>query len=113
MRLGPILQAIPPDHTRQRMRARRLDLHRKSQACLCWDASATTPASAIDADYVLVRRSIKVLLTPERMDERPALPATYDRISRACRAVIAEAGRGKGLYDVVKMELERFALERL
>ena len=61
----------------------------------------------VDADYALVRRSIKVLLTPENMDERPALPATYDRIARACRAVVAEAGRGEGLYDVVKMELER------
>ncbi|RPD58496.1 Cullin-domain-containing protein [Lentinus tigrinus ALCF2SS1-6] len=66
-----------------------------------------TPASAIDADYALVRRSVKVLLTPDDMDGRPALPATYDRISRACRAVVADAGRGEGLYDIVKMELER------
>ncbi|KAI0719069.1 Cullin-4B [Cerioporus squamosus] len=64
------------------------------------------PASAIDADYALVRRSINALLNSENLD-KPVLPATYDRISRACRAVVAEAGRGEGLYDIVKMELER------
>lgn len=35
------------------------------------------------------------------------MSATYDRIFRACRAVVAEAGKGEGIYDVVKMELER------
>ncbi|KAI0662359.1 Cullin-domain-containing protein [Cubamyces menziesii] len=45
-----------------------------------------------------------MLLTP---GEDGTLPATYDRISRACRAAVAEAGKGEGLYDAVKMELER------
>ncbi|KAI0367469.1 Cullin-4B [Pilatotrama ljubarskyi] len=60
--------------------------------------------SVNEADYTLVRRTIRMLLTP---GENGALPATYDRISRACRAAVSEAGRGEGLYDAVKMELER------
>ncbi|KAI0735750.1 Cullin-domain-containing protein [Earliella scabrosa] len=76
-----------------------------------------TPQSAYDADYALVRRTVKILLTPEdnTAPQGATLPATYDRISRACRAVVAEAGKGEGLYDVVKMELERCVgqLERM
>ncbi|KAI0358895.1 Cullin-4B [Trametes cingulata] len=63
-----------------------------------------TAESTNEADYTLVRRTIRMLLTP---GETGALPATYDRISRACRAAVSEAGRGEGLYDAVKMELER------
>ncbi|KAI0761642.1 Cullin-domain-containing protein [Trametes elegans] len=60
--------------------------------------------SVLDADYALVRRVIRALLTP---GESGALPATYDRIARACCAAVVEAGRGEGLYEAAKMELER------
>ncbi|KAI0825282.1 Cullin-domain-containing protein [Trametes gibbosa] len=60
--------------------------------------------SANEADYTLVRRTIRMLLTP---GEDGMLPATYDRISRACNAAVSEAGKGEGLYEAVKMELER------
>ncbi|KAH9850620.1 Cullin-domain-containing protein [Lenzites betulinus] len=60
--------------------------------------------SASEADYALVRRTIRMLLTP---GENGVLPATYDRISRACNAAVSETGKGEGLYDAVKMELER------
>ncbi|TBU26329.1 Cullin-4B [Dichomitus squalens] len=63
-----------------------------------------TPDGVSNEEYGLVRRTIKILLDPE---EKSPLPATYDRISRACRAVVNEAGRGEGLYDFLKMELER------
>ncbi|KAI8983312.1 Cullin-domain-containing protein [Trametes punicea] len=63
----------------------------------------STADSAVEADYALVRRTIRILLTP---GESGALPATYDRISRACRAAVSEAGKGEGLYDALKMELE-------
>ncbi|KAI0762521.1 Cullin-domain-containing protein [Fomes fomentarius] len=68
-----------------------------------------TPESAYDEDYALLRRTISTLLTPDETDANAAVPlsATYDRIFRACRAVVAEAGKGEGIYDVVKMELER------
>ena len=63
-----------------------------------------------DAEYALLRRAVKILLTPPEetgVSAVGSLPATYDRISRACRGVVAEAGKGEGLYDIVKMELER------
>ncbi|KAI0327296.1 Cullin-4B [Cubamyces sp. BRFM 1775] len=65
---------------------------------------STTSDTVIEADYALVRRTIRMLLTP---GEDGTLPATYDRITRACRASVAGAGKGEGLYDAVKMELER------
>ncbi|OSD05750.1 Cullin-domain-containing protein [Trametes coccinea BRFM310] len=63
-----------------------------------------TPDAVKEADYTLVRRTIRMLVTP---GETGTLPATYDRIYRACRAAVTEAGKGEGLYDAVKMELER------
>ena len=63
-----------------------------------------TPESQIDADYGLVRRAVRILLSP---GENSPLPATLERISSACRAVVNEAGKGEGLYDIVKLELER------
>ncbi|KAI0757463.1 Cullin-4B [Daedaleopsis nitida] len=63
-----------------------------------------TPQSVYDADLMLLRRTIKIILTP---DNSATLPATYDRVSRACRAVVAEAGDGEGLYGDVKLALEQ------
>ncbi|CDO70959.1 hypothetical protein BN946_scf184829.g68 [Trametes cinnabarina] len=62
------------------------------------------PDSVNEADYALVRRTIRMLVTP---GETGTLPATYDRIYRACRAAVTEAGKGEGIYEAVKMELER------
>ena len=64
----------------------------------------STPENVSNEEYNIVRRTIKILLDPE---EKSALPVTYDRISRACRAVVSEAGKGEGLYDFLKMELEQ------
>lgn len=58
----------------------------------------------IEADYALVRRTIRILLTPGGPS---ALPATYDRIARACCSAVSQGGKGEGLYEAVKMELER------
>ena len=60
--------------------------------------------TAKDDDYALVRRTINVLLT--RGETKP-LPGTYERIYRACRAAVDEAGKGEGLYDAVKIALEQ------
>ena len=35
------------------------------------------------------------------------LPATYERIYSACRAVVCDAKKGEGVYDNVKLEIER------
>ncbi|OJT08512.1 Cullin-4 [Trametes pubescens] len=65
---------------------------------------SATPDSVIEADYALVRRTIRILLTPGGPS---ALPATYDRIARACCSAVSQGGKGEGLYEAVKMELER------
>ncbi|PCH33173.1 Cullin-domain-containing protein [Wolfiporia cocos MD-104 SS10] len=57
-----------------------------------------------DEDLALVRRSIRTLLTKNGVD---ALPATYEHIYRACRAVVCVHTLGEGLYGNVKMELEQ------
>ncbi|KAI1789168.1 Cullin-4B [Ganoderma leucocontextum] len=67
-----------------------------------------TPETAKNDDYVLVRHTISILLT--RGGDK-SLPATYDRIYRACRATVDEAGKGEGLYDAVKIALEQSVKE--
>ncbi len=67
-----------------------------------------TPDTAKNDDYALVRRTISILLT--RGEAKP-LPATYDRIYRACRATVDETGKGEGLYDAVKLSLEQCVKE--
>ncbi|KZT09051.1 Cullin-4B [Laetiporus sulphureus 93-53] len=57
-----------------------------------------------DRDFALVKRSIRVLLSK---DSRDVLPATYDQIYRACRSAVCVHGRGEGLYENVRLELER------
>ncbi|KAI0651243.1 Cullin-4B [Trametes meyenii] len=66
---------------------------------------APVAASANEADYALVRRTIRALLD---LKEQGTLPATYDCVSRACWVAVSEAGRGEGLYDAVKMDLEHY-----
>ncbi|KAH8101424.1 Cullin-domain-containing protein [Cristinia sonorae] len=53
-----------------------------------------------DADFALLKRSLRVLFTPNE-----ALPGTYDRVFNACRVCVAH--RGEGLYENLKMEVER------
>lgn len=64
--------------------------------------------SAKADDYALVRRTVNILLA---RDEQRPLQATYDRIYRACRAAMDEAGKGEGLYDAVKIALEKCVKE--
>lgn len=52
----------------------------------------------------MLKRCLRVLLVK---DGRDALPATYEEIYRACRAVVCVHGRGEGLYGDVRLELER------
>ncbi|OSX68038.1 hypothetical protein POSPLADRAFT_1064405 [Postia placenta MAD-698-R-SB12] len=62
------------------------------------------PESRADEDSRLLKRCLRVLLVK---DCRDALPATYEEIYRACRAVVCVHGRGEGLYGDVRLELER------
>ncbi|CAL1696829.1 unnamed protein product [Somion occarium] len=57
-----------------------------------------------DQDSALVKRSIRVLLSRNNKD---TLPATYDKIYNACRAVICVAKKGDGISQSFKLELER------
>nr|VWP01822.1 Glutamyl-tRNA synthetase (EC [Ganoderma boninense] len=67
-------------------------------------STTLTSNPAKNDDYLLVKRTISILLT--RHEDKP-LPATYDRIYRACRAAVDEAGKGEGLYDAMKIALEQ------
>lgn len=58
--------------------------------------------SVYDAQYNLVKASVRILL-----NDPGELPASYDKIFSACRAVVCEANRGEGLYENVKMSLEQ------
>lgn len=62
------------------------------------------PERVYDRDFALVRQTIRVLLTKGTTDP---LPGTYARIYSACQAVVCDAQRGEGLYDNLKLELER------
>ncbi|KAI0666200.1 Cullin-domain-containing protein [Trametes maxima] len=54
---------------------------------------APVPPSVNEADYALVRRTIRALLNPR--EQGPSLRP------------VSDAGRGEGLYDAVKLDLER------
>ncbi|KAI0665335.1 hypothetical protein C8Q78DRAFT_1065044 [Trametes maxima] len=66
--------------------------------------------SVNEADYALVRRTIRALLNPR---EQGSLPATYDRISRACRTAVSDAGRGEGDVEHALVNEERKSVEWL
>ncbi|OBZ79494.1 Cullin-4 [Grifola frondosa] len=57
-----------------------------------------------DSDFALVRRCVRVLLTKDGDDK---LPATYEQIYRTCKSVVCDHGKGEGLYENVKLELEK------
>ncbi|KAI0078540.1 Cullin-domain-containing protein [Panus rudis PR-1116 ss-1] len=60
--------------------------------------------SAFDKDYALVRRSIKVILTKGTTER---LPATYAEIYTACRGIVCVQKKGEGMYEALKLEVER------
>ncbi|PSS22629.1 hypothetical protein PHLCEN_2v3056 [Hermanssonia centrifuga] len=62
------------------------------------------PESAYDSEYKLCIRAIRVLLTRENPE---SLPGTYEKIYSACRAVVCAAQKGEGLYEHLKLEIER------
>lgn len=57
-----------------------------------------------DKDFALVTRSVRVLLNKQGSDN---LPASYEYIYRACRSVVDVYNRGEGLYETLKLELEK------
>ncbi|TFK63076.1 Cullin-domain-containing protein [Pluteus cervinus] len=66
-----------------------------------------TTASATrqrDTPFELLRKCITILLTK---DSPEPLPATYEAIYRACQSVVTISANGEGLYDRLKIELER------
>ncbi|KAF8879952.1 Cullin-4B [Infundibulicybe gibba] len=54
--------------------------------------------------FALVKRCISIILTKDTTD---VLPATYEGIYNACRAVVTVANNGEGLYQALKLELEK------
>jgi len=56
-----------------------------------------------------VRRCIRTLLTKGTTE---TLPITYEAIYLACRSIVCVADKGEGLYENLKIELER-SLSRL
>ncbi|KAF9012551.1 Cullin family-domain-containing protein [Cyathus striatus] len=59
----------------------------------------------IDGDYApLLQRSIRVIL--DRQSTAPP-PWSYEAIYSACRTIVTEVGTGEGLYDTLKIEVER------
>ncbi|GBE81488.1 hypothetical protein SCP_0312170 [Sparassis crispa] len=57
-----------------------------------------------DADFALVTRCVRILLNKGNVDP---LPATYEQVYSACRSTICVYDRGEGLFENVKIELER------
>ncbi|GJE92100.1 cullin-domain-containing protein [Phanerochaete sordida] len=57
-----------------------------------------------DRDLALVRRAIRVVLAKGTTE---TMPATYEKIYAACRAVVQNAQNGEGVYEYLKMEMER------
>ncbi|KAH9836648.1 Cullin-domain-containing protein [Rhodofomes roseus] len=57
-----------------------------------------------DKDFALVTRSVRALLDKQNKD---GLPVAYEYIYRACRSAVDVYNRGEGLYENVKLELEK------
>ena len=57
-----------------------------------------------DQDFALVKRSLRLALQRGNKDR---FPASYERISEACRSVVWSANKGDGVYENFKLELER------
>ncbi|KZT68852.1 Cullin-domain-containing protein [Daedalea quercina L-15889] len=57
-----------------------------------------------DKDFALATRSVRVLLDKH---DRDGLPVAYEYVYRACRSVVDVYNRGEGLYENVRLELEK------
>ncbi|KDQ49578.1 hypothetical protein JAAARDRAFT_42751 [Jaapia argillacea MUCL 33604] len=56
-----------------------------------------------DPLYVSLKRSIRILLTKSSNEK---LPLTYEAIYTACRSLVVAGGKGEGVWEVLKMEME-------
>ena len=54
----------------------------------------------------VVRRAIRIFLT-RQPGYNDAIPATYEGIYNACRALVTVSHRGEDVYNALKMELEQ------
>lgn len=70
----------------------------------CTAAVKGQPETVYDREFGLVRHTIRVVLAKDTADK---LPATYEKIYAACQAVVCNAQKGEGIYDNLKLELER------
>ncbi|KAF8907718.1 Cullin-4B [Gymnopilus junonius] len=70
------------------------------------DSSAESKSYPVNEQLVLVRRSIKALLSrdPGPID---MIPATYEGIYNACRSLVTVSHRGEDVYNGLKIELEQ------
>ena len=76
-------------------------------SCMCTEYRISVkaqPESVYDREFVLVRQTIRILLERGTAEK---LPATYEKIYAACQAVVCNARKGEGLYDSLKLEMER------
>jgi cullin-4 len=60
-----------------------------------------------DGCYNTVVRFLKVFL----LRDNKHLPASYESVYNACRTVVTVSGKGDGLYDNLRMSLEKCAGE--
>ena len=67
-------------------------------------AVAAHASNFYDADYNVLRASIRAILDSTNTDE---LPATKQKLFAACRAVVCQSQRGQGLYESLKLSLEQ------
>lgn len=56
------------------------------------------------ASFPLIKRCLKVILT---RDSDETCPCTNEVMYAACRSIVTVLNKGEGLYDTLKMELER------
>ncbi|KAI0785913.1 Cullin family-domain-containing protein [Abortiporus biennis] len=62
------------------------------------------PTHIYDPEFALVKRSIRVLLS---FGSNEPLPASYQKVHTSCRASVVLGQKGEGLYEALKLELER------
>lgn len=63
------------------------------------------PQTVQDEDLNLLKRTIRTILTEEHPEP---LATSNERIYTACRIVVCVSGRGQGLFDTLRIELEQY-----
>ena len=58
----------------------------------------------VDTHLALLHRCIRIVLTKEHPE---IITTTYEAIYNACRSIVVVSDKGEGLYDTLKLELER------